>query len=114
MKKLPSHGRACTLKFKRSYSPGSRWDDLPKGIGDLTASLSLLRPVIRLALRTPGSPIHRITNHRREPILKVSLDHATYLSAREVRIQCEAELPGLKARRDRLREHLETLDSTGG
>jgi hypothetical protein len=65
------------------------------------------------SLANAWQTIHRITNHGKKPILKGSQDHAAYLSAREVRIQCEAELPGLKARRDRLREHLESLDSPG-
>ena len=82
---------------------------LEREIRHLDASIANREASLANAWQT----IHRITNHGKKPILKGSQDHAAYLAAREVRIQCEAELPGLKARRDRLREHLESLDSPG-
>ncbi len=60
-------------------------------------------------LKNAWNTIHRLTNHGTKPIEKYSRDYNIYLSARRIRIACEARLPLLKAEKENIQIQLKAL-----
>jgi hypothetical protein len=107
----PSTLKAVPLQVDKSSSlhpkspePASKDFDRPtleRQLRKIDAAISINEANLKKAWDT----IHSLTNHGSKPIEKYSRDHSIYLSARRIRIDCEARLPVLKAQK----KEIETL-----